>query len=49
VFDFDIDKLRDNVAPLNDDISIYLVSALNGDGFDDYIAELIRRIEDEGH
>ena len=49
VFDFDIDKLKDNVTPLNENISIYPVSALNGDGFDDYIADLIRRIEDEGH
>ena len=49
VFDFGIDKLKSNVRPLNKDMLIFPVSSLNGDGFDEWIDWLIRRIEDEGH
>ncbi len=45
VFDFDIDKLKSNVRPLNEDMKIYPLSALTGEGFDAWIDELAAIID----
>jgi hydrogenase nickel incorporation protein HypB len=37
VFDFDMDRLRANVAALNPDMPVIPVSAKSGDGFGDWI------------
>lgn len=44
-FDFDIKRLKANVEPLNPDMTIIPVSALTGDGFDEFINELIKKKE----
>lgn len=47
VFDFDMNKLEERVHTLNQDMPIYPVSSLNGDGFEDWITYLKKEIE--GH
>nr|MCR5102218.1 hydrogenase nickel incorporation protein HypB [Butyrivibrio sp.] len=45
VFHFDQDRLKENIKPLNPNMPIYPVSALTGDGFEDWIAWLKEEIE----
>lgn len=45
VFDFDMNKLEERVHTLNQDMPIYPVSSLNGDGFEDWITYLKKEIE----
>ena len=46
VFHFDLDQLKENVAPINPNIPIFPVSSLKGDGFDAWIAWLKGQIDD---
>ncbi len=45
VFDFDMEKLREAVGKLNPDMPIFPLSALKGDGFDEWIHWLSDEIE----
>lgn len=46
VFDFDIDLMKEHVSKLNPDMPVFPVSALNGEGFDEWIAWLKNEIEE---
>jgi hydrogenase nickel incorporation protein HypB len=44
-FDFDIDACKERVRKLNPDMVFFEVSALKGDGFDEFIEWLTGEIE----
>ncbi len=45
IFDFDLEKCRANIAPLNPAMEILPLSSKTGDGFDAWIDWLVERIE----
>ena len=45
VFHFDMDKLKENVAPIHSDMPIIPISSLTGEGFDAWIAWLKGEID----
>ncbi|MBQ6295053.1 MAG: hydrogenase nickel incorporation protein HypB [Firmicutes bacterium] len=40
VFDFDLDRLKENIAPLNPEMTVIPLSAVTGEGFDAWLAYL---------
>ncbi len=49
IFDFDLDKAKANARMRNTNIEVFPISALNGDGFDQWIAWLKNAIEEVKH
>lgn len=49
VFDFNIDLMKEHVSKLNPDMPVFPVSALHGEGFDEWIAWLKNEIEEWRH
>ncbi len=45
VFHFEIDRLKENIKPLNQHMPVFPVSALTGDGFDEWITWLKNEIK----